>query len=63
LGSRTGWTSGVGPALDLLADLVEAGQLDPFVGAEILDHDAVAADAYEIALERGLHVGDRRRAA
>jgi hypothetical protein len=33
------------------------------VVAEVLDHDAIAADANEVALERGLHVSDRRRAA
>jgi hypothetical protein len=33
------------------------------VVAEVLDHDAVAADAYEVALERGFHAGDRRRVA
>jgi hypothetical protein len=47
----------------LRAHLVEAAQLDPFVIAEVLDHDSIAADAYEVALDRGLHVSDRRGAA
>jgi hypothetical protein len=33
-----------------LADLIEVGQLHPFVIAEVLDHDAIAADANEVAL-------------
>jgi hypothetical protein len=57
---RTGWTSGVGPTLDLGADLLEAAQLHPFVVAEVLDHDAIAADAYEVALEGWLHAIERR---
>jgi hypothetical protein len=28
--------------------------------AEVFDHDAIAADANEVALEWGLHVVDRR---
>jgi hypothetical protein len=39
----------------LRADLVEAAQLHPFVVAEVLDHDAIAADADEVALEGRQH--------
>jgi hypothetical protein len=57
---RTGWTSGVVPALDLGPDLREVTQLDPFVVAEVLDDDTLAANPDEVALERWLHVVDRR---
>jgi hypothetical protein len=39
----------------LSPDLVEVGQLDPFVVAEILDHDPLAADPNEVALYGRLH--------
>jgi hypothetical protein len=61
LGSRTGWTSGVVPALDLGPDLRQVGQLDPFVVAEVLDDDTLAANPDEVALEGRLHAGHRRR--
>jgi hypothetical protein len=61
LGSRTGWTSGVVPALDLGPDLRQVAQLDPFVVAEVLDDDTLAANPDEVALERWLHAAHRRR--
>jgi hypothetical protein len=57
---RTGWTSGVVPALDLGPDLREVAQLDPFVVAEVLDDDTLAANPDEVALEGWLHMVDRR---
>jgi glutaredoxin-related protein len=60
-GSRTGWTSGVVPALDLGPDLVEAVQLDPFVVSEVLHDDPVAANPYEVALDGRQHALQRRR--
>jgi hypothetical protein len=61
LGSRTGWTSRVVPALDLGPDLFEAVQLDPFVVAEVLDDDPIAANPYEVALDGRQHLPQRRR--
>jgi hypothetical protein len=57
---RTGWTSGVVPAFDLGTDLREVPQLDPFVVAEVLDDDTLAANPNEVALERWLHAAHRR---
>jgi hypothetical protein len=48
------------PALDLRPDLVEPVELDPFVIAEVLDDDTIAANPYEVALDGRQHAEDRR---
>jgi monothiol glutaredoxin len=48
------------PTLDLGPDLVEGVQLDPFVVAEVLDDDPIAANPYEVALDGRQHALQRR---